>query len=95
MIDLMHLVAQAVALGGGDLCAAGHDWQSIGGRSCPKGDPLSSQAAQPDAQRYRWLCEDHQDLAARTRRNQILDRMAVMSYSSASTAIDDAMAARG
>jgi hypothetical protein len=33
-MTLGHLVAEAVALGGGNLCAAGHDWQSIGGRTC-------------------------------------------------------------
>jgi hypothetical protein len=37
---LQHLVAQAVALGGGNLCEAGHDWQSEGGRAgcedCPR-----------------------------------------------------------
>lgn len=36
--DLNGLVAEAVALGGGDLCAAGHNWVSEGGRTCPKGD---------------------------------------------------------
>lgn len=39
MRGLQHLIAEAVALGGGDLCAAGHDWQSVGGRGgcddCP------------------------------------------------------------
>ena len=33
---LKHLIAEAVALGGGNLCAAGHDWESEGGRTCPK-----------------------------------------------------------
>ena len=33
---LQHLIAEAVALGGGNLCAAGHDWESEGGRTCPK-----------------------------------------------------------
>lgn len=33
---LRHLIAEAVALGGGNLCASGHDWISEGGRSCPK-----------------------------------------------------------
>lgn len=36
-MNLQHLVAEAVALGGGNLCAAGHNWQSDGGRECPKG----------------------------------------------------------
>lgn len=34
--SISHLLAEAVALGGGNLCAAGHDWQSDGGRACPK-----------------------------------------------------------
>ena len=33
---LQNLIAEAVALGGGNLCAAGHDWESEGGRTCPK-----------------------------------------------------------
>jgi hypothetical protein len=40
MSMLKELVAEAVALGGGDLCAAGHNWQSIGGTQpcddCPR-----------------------------------------------------------
>lgn len=35
---LAHLIAEAVTLGGGNLCAAGHDWLSDGGRGCPKYD---------------------------------------------------------
>lgn len=31
---LQHLIAEAVALGGGNLCASGHDWESAGGRAC-------------------------------------------------------------
>ncbi len=42
--ELMHLAAKAVAMGGGDLCADGHDWQSEGGRSCPVGECGCSQA---------------------------------------------------
>lgn len=44
MVNLQHLIAEAVALGGADLCAAGHDWQSEGGRSCPRGGTTASQA---------------------------------------------------
>ncbi len=33
---LRHLIADAVALGGENLCAAGHEWESEGGRTCPK-----------------------------------------------------------
>lgn len=33
---LKDLIAEAAALGGGNLCAAGHDWESEGGRTCPK-----------------------------------------------------------
>ena len=36
--DLGALIREAVALGGGDLCASGHDWQSEGGRPCPNAD---------------------------------------------------------
>lgn len=38
MSELHRLVAEAVALGGGNLCASGHDWKSEGGRPCPR-DP--------------------------------------------------------
>lgn len=31
---LRHLVSEAVALGGGDLCRAGHRWEVFGGRYC-------------------------------------------------------------
>jgi hypothetical protein len=44
-----------------------------------------------DAGRYRWLCEDHDSPDVRKKRNEILDRMSVMSYSAASQAIDAAM----
>lgn len=33
---LKALIAEAAALGGGNLCAAGHEWESEGGRTCPK-----------------------------------------------------------
>lgn len=33
-MSLQFLIAEAVALGGGDLCAAGHDWEEVGGRAC-------------------------------------------------------------
>ncbi len=33
---LKHLIAEAVALAGGNLCASGHEWESEGGRGCPK-----------------------------------------------------------
>ncbi len=36
LLDLRSLIAEAVALGGGNLCAAGHDWDSEGGRTCPR-----------------------------------------------------------
>ena len=35
--NLQNLIAEAAALGGGNLCASGHDWESEGGRTCPKG----------------------------------------------------------
>jgi hypothetical protein len=38
MIELQSLVAEAIVLGGGDLCAADHAWQSEGGRGCPNLD---------------------------------------------------------
>lgn len=31
---LRHLVTEAVRLAGGDLCAAGHSWESDGARPC-------------------------------------------------------------
>jgi len=38
------LVAEAAALGGGNLCASGHDWFAEGGRACPvSGHPSCSQ----------------------------------------------------
>lgn len=33
---LTALIAKAVVLAGGDLCAEGHDWVTEGGRSCPE-----------------------------------------------------------
>ena len=44
MDPLRFLIAEAAALGGGDLCASGHDWQSDGGRRCPRGSEHASQA---------------------------------------------------
>lgn len=38
---LKHLVAEAAALGGGNLCAIGHKWESQGGRMCPHGKNCS------------------------------------------------------
>lgn len=35
-MSLAHLIAEAVALAGGDLCTSGHDWQSQGGRHCDR-----------------------------------------------------------
>lgn len=37
MSALQRLVAEAVALGGGNLCASGHDWTPEGGRPCSSG----------------------------------------------------------
>lgn len=45
-----------------------------------------------DAERYRWLTEDHADPAMREQCRGIIDRMSVRSYSATSAAID---AARG
>lgn len=36
-MSLRHLIAEAVALGGGDLCASGHQWEPHGDRPCPTG----------------------------------------------------------
>ena len=41
-----------------------------------------------DAARYRWLTEDHADKATRAKRDELLERMFVMSHSAASAAID-------
>lgn len=49
-------------------------------------------AAVADARRYQWLTEDLDIRHGRETRNQILDRMPVMTYSSASAAIDAAIA---
>lgn len=35
---LEQAIAEAAALGAGDLCAAGHQWESEGGRPCPHSD---------------------------------------------------------
>lgn len=40
---LSFLVAEAVALAGGNTCASGHDWHSDGGRRCPHGAETCSQ----------------------------------------------------
>jgi len=37
-VSLQYLIAEAVALGGGNLCASGHDWESYGGRPCPRNE---------------------------------------------------------
>lgn len=37
MTDIQHLITEARALAGEVLCAAGHAWESEGGRACPKG----------------------------------------------------------
>lgn len=47
-------------------------------------------ALREDAARYRWLVDDHQDSYQRNRQLEILDRLAVMTHSSASAAIDAA-----
>lgn len=41
-----------------------------------------------DAERFRWLTDDHADLATRERRNALLGRMAVMSNNSVCMDID-------
>jgi hypothetical protein len=46
---LQHLVAEAVALGGGDLCAAGHDWQSVGGTQPCDDCPIETERAELEA----------------------------------------------
>lgn len=33
---LQFLLAEAAELGGGNLCASGCDWRSVGGRACPR-----------------------------------------------------------
>lgn len=44
------LVAEAVALAGGNLCAAGHDWQCVGGRACPRRHDGSYDVSQKESQ---------------------------------------------
>lgn len=46
-----------------------------------------------DAARYRWLTTDHDDPETRRKCRDLLDRMAVISYSAASRDIDAAMEA--
>ncbi len=41
-----------------------------------------------DAMRFRWLTEDHDDRETRLRRNDLLKRMSVTSYSAACMDID-------
>jgi hypothetical protein len=48
----------------------------------------------PDAERFRWLCEDHDSRDDRLRRDEVLRRMPVMSYSAACSAVDNAMTGR-
>lgn len=43
-MSLQYLIAEAVALGGGNLCASGHDWQTEGGRACHRDGCTGSQA---------------------------------------------------
>jgi len=45
-MTLQHLIAEAVALGGGNLCASGHDWGTDGGRPCPHGLSEGRQCSQ-------------------------------------------------
>ena len=58
--------------------------------SCEK--EREADALRMDAERYRWLCEDHSDAATRRRRNDLLEYFRVRSYSANSTAIDAAIA---
>lgn len=37
MKPIQHLIAEATALGGGNLCVLGHRWEAQGGRYCPLG----------------------------------------------------------
>lgn len=37
-VSLPLLIAEAVALAGGNLCASGHEWEPVGGRPCPRCD---------------------------------------------------------
>lgn len=48
-------------------------------------------AARKDAERYRWLTADHDDRAVRRKKNEIADRIAVMSYSASNSDIDAAI----
>jgi len=48
-------------------------------------------ALRVDAQRYQWLTAGLDTAHGRVKRNEILERMSVMSYSAACMAIDAAM----
>lgn len=50
------------------------------------------EASEPDAKRFRWLTDDHNDAETRAKCRELLGRMGVMSYSAACTDIDSAMA---
>ena len=50
-----------------------------------------AEVAEKDAERLRWLLEDH-DTDTRKRCRELFERMPVMSYSAATAAIDAAMA---
>ena len=47
------------------------------------------------AERYRWLCSDPDSREERERKNALLERMATMSYSAATAAIDAARQEKG
>lgn len=53
-----------------------------------------NKALRTDAERYRWLLEDHASPAVRVVCNSLCERLPVMSYSAACTDIDAAMAAQ-
>ena len=44
MSDLRYLIAEAVALGGENPCATGHQWETDGCRGCPTGNPECGQS---------------------------------------------------
>ena len=47
-----------------------------------------------DSERLHWLLEDHDDVYVRIKRNQLLERMPVMSYYAATRDIDAAILAQ-
>ncbi|MBN9410872.1 MAG: hypothetical protein J0H69_17140 [Burkholderiales bacterium] len=76
-------------------CAAGSAATTMAVRSTPTTPDAASPAVDPvrealekDAERWRWITEDHADRATREACRELIDRLPTMSYSAACEAID-------